>query len=85
MCVGDVAWLAGFFDGEGSLCRYHSGSRGFKSWVLLISNTCRKSLLHCMKITGCGSVNPKPVKPGRKQQWQWAVPLLSGEICVKVA
>jgi hypothetical protein len=38
MASTDAAWLAGFFDDEGSFGRYR-GSRGYGNWILSIANT----------------------------------------------
>ena len=76
MTVAEAAWLAGFFDGEGSLAPYLV--RGlYPSWKMSISNTNVDALNHCVAITGAGRVNPKkqrkPLLGNRKPQWVWNV------------
>jgi hypothetical protein len=70
----DVAWLAGFFDGEGTIGTYRGG-RGGKHLSLFISipNTHKPSLRRCQAVTGCGTVIPQKTKRGYKQQWRWRV------------
>lgn len=69
----DAAWLAGFFDGEGSIIK-HKGGANRKSavWKLYIANTNLESLEKVQRITGCGRVTVKKIEPGnRKPQWVW--------------
>ncbi len=71
----DAAWLAGFFDGEGSLCCYLGGrNREYRSWFISVPNTNKDSLLRCQKITGVGAILTKRRnKPHHKQSWVWRV------------
>lgn len=69
----EAAWLAGFFDGEGSLVlRLGNGRHGANACALSIVNTNRSSLERVQTITACGSIVPKPVKKAKhKQTWMW--------------
>lgn len=70
----EAAWLAGFFDGEGSLAHYRGGGTGQSScWLICISNTHLGSLEHSREIAGCGRVGYKQVPAGNKAQYQWRV------------
>jgi hypothetical protein len=74
MTLTEAAWLAGFFDGEGSLSRYMSGrNRNYPSWVISVPNTNLAALKRCAAYTGAGRINPKKVKPRHQPQWQWRV------------
>lgn len=75
MTAEEAAWLAGFFDGEGSLSQYNGGRSGnCKSWRLSLPNTHLESLEYCSVIT---NTNPPVQKikncKGKKDCWQWAV------------
>ena len=76
MSIAEAAWLAGFFDGEGSLFPY-TGDNGrgkrYLGWGMSISNTNHASLQQCQSFTGSGSVVPKPVPPSNKPHWIWLV------------
>lgn len=76
MKLTDAAWLAGFFDGEGSLVLSNSGRDGKNAGVITIPNTCYKSLQKCLRITGAGSIITKNMLPkpkSRKQLWVWQI------------
>src|SRR5438270_13689339 len=46
----EAAWLAGFFDGEGSLSHYRGGKDGkYLSWRICIANTYLPSLERCQR------------------------------------
>lgn len=50
--------------------------RKYKSWQMVIPNTCEEALLKCERITSVGSVLPKSMtsrKAHHKPQWVWAV------------
>ena len=77
MNTSDAAWLAGFFDGEGSLTSYPVRSR-YIGWKLSVPNTHLGSLEKCQRITGMGSVFPVNRKTKhddckRKPIWHWSV------------
>lgn len=67
-----LAYLAGFFDGEGSLGFWRSG-RGYRHFRMGMCNTNREILDLFQAVLG-GSIVHKPLgKLGRKQQWHWSV------------
>jgi hypothetical protein len=75
MTTEEAAWLAGFFDGEGSLTLY-MGGRGKKhpAWTLSVPNTHYGSLKKCAAITGAGNIVHKYyATEKRKEQWTWTV------------
>lgn len=75
MSATEAAWLAGFFDGEGSLCEYKSGREGkYRSWRLTIPNTHKGSLDQCVAFTSVGSVRQKTRAIGNRQcSWEWPI------------
>lgn len=75
MCATDAAWLAGFFDGEGSLCKYFAGrNKKYITWVFTIANTNLPSLVYCNKITGVGKPRVKIKSTAkRKTCYEWRV------------
>lgn len=55
MSATEAAWLAGFFDGEGSLSMYLGGrTRKNHCWVLSLGNTDTSALHRCIAYTGVG-------------------------------
>lgn len=74
MSETDAAWLAGFFDGEGTLCQCLSGN-GRKSWKISLPNTCLEAVQKCRELTGAGTVVKRKARtPGHwKDQWRWSV------------
>ena len=75
MNLHNKAWLAGFFDGEGSVGRYRGHGRKSKylSYSLEINNTHLPSLVYCQYITGVGNIYIKRVNKKYKKQWVWAI------------
>ena len=72
----DLAWVAGFFEGEGCISLDHQ-KRGMTRRLSAVS-TDLDVLNKLHGILGCGGVyKRKPGEPGktrpRKQQWNWAV------------
>lgn len=69
----EAAWLAGFFDGEGSITRYMGGrNKAYECVVLSISNTHLGSLKWTKKITGTGTVYLKcKATKTHKTQYTW--------------
>lgn len=60
MSLTQAAWLAGFFDGEGSITNYFSGKdRKYKCWCLTIPNTDKEALDTCLLFTGVGNIISK--------------------------
>jgi hypothetical protein len=74
MTETEAAWLAGFFDGEGSLNCYVRKDKGSEGWRLAIANTNIEALEKCQILTGAGKVRTKPrYKAHYKPQWDWYV------------
>jgi hypothetical protein len=69
MSEPEIAWLAGIYDGEGSL----SYSKHSNAWVLSVNMTDQDVIDHLAQVTGVGVVAPRKLYPNRKQQWQWRV------------
>ena len=80
----DKAYIAGLFDGEGSIHfkrgmekkKKHKGKPGYRMSNSLrlsmeITMTDRSVLLWVHEILGVGTVNPRKGKPGKKKQWRW--------------
>lgn len=70
----ELAYLAGFFDGEGSLGHYRTGAKGIRSFTLTMANTDRE-IVDTFHRTFGGHVNDKPPSNGfnKKMMWQWRV------------
>ena len=77
----DAAYLAGLFDGEGSVYfkkmnqvkHKRPGKPVHKVWVirLEIAMTDKEVLEWVWETTGVGSFGPRKVKKGYKPQWRW--------------
>lgn len=74
----EAAYLAGFVDGEGTLCIYTAGrgkdrsghrSRYFNP-ILAITQYNLEVLLHVKSIVGCGRIHYYPPKNGKLRGWQ---------------
>ena len=68
----EAAWLAGVFDGEGSLVFYRRPN-GKTGWAISIVNTCQELLDRCQVVTGAGYFGSKRVNSGNKPQYTWMV------------
>ena len=67
----EAAWLAGLFDGEGSLVM---DLRGTFACVLCIVNTNMKALKTARLFAGCGGIDVKrKADAHHKPQWKWRV------------
>ena len=75
----DKAYIAGLFDGEGSVSykqymrkRAHN-KKAFPTWQirLEIAMTDQSVLIWLHEVLGVGTVGPRKVRPGRKKQWRW--------------
>lgn len=75
MSETDAAWLAGFFDGEGSIFVYKGGRGGkYDCYAISLPNTNFDSIEHCFNITGVGLISKKTKRiDHHKQQFQWRV------------
>jgi len=73
MSVAEAAWLAGFFDGEGSISEFKGGrDYKYRTWKLSAPNTNRQSLEKCKTVTGVGGICVKYEKTKRRKKlWQW--------------
>jgi len=81
MQATEIAYLAGLFDGEGSvyykLTKQRRNTRPGKPihniWVIRmeIAMTDESIVRWVHEVLGCGSVGERKVKPGRKRQWRW--------------
>ena len=75
----DKAYIAGLFDGEGSVSykqymRQRKGkSKAYPTWQirLEVAMTDESLLVWLHEVLGVGTVGPRKVKPGRKKQWRW--------------
>lgn len=67
-------WIAGFFDGEGSVSYYKSGPKGYPQTRISIASTDRFVLEAIQSFTGVGAILPQKKADGRhKQLWAWHV------------
>ena len=74
MTIAEAAWLAGFFDGEGSLVVRLGERRGACACRLSIPNTDHAALVYIQKITGAGGIGKKYLRgSNHKAQWTWAL------------
>ena len=73
----ELAWAAGFFDGEGYVgsVRRRPGPRGGRWSTVLameISQVDERPLQRFAAAVGCGSINRRAVRnPRWRQQWRW--------------
>lgn len=73
--TAQLAYLAGFFDGEGSLGHWRSGGGGYASrtFMMSVANTNRE-IVDAFQAEFGGKVNPKKISVlSKKPQWQWRV------------
>lgn len=72
---GDVAYLAGLFDGEGCFCihKAHGRSRRLSFALLAQINLTKRELLDwCQQITGFGQIyQARPATKKHAAYWQW--------------
>lgn len=65
-----AAWLAGLFDGEGSIIRPHAHRTN--SVRITINNTCQPLVQQIAQVTGTGNVLYRASKnPKHADQWVW--------------
>ena len=81
MTETDAAYLAGLFDGEGSV--YYKRTKQIRHnrpgkpvhniWVIRMEIAMtEKSIINWVHdFTGVGHSGPRKVKPGKKKQWRW--------------
>ena len=76
MNATDAAYIAGLFDGEGSITykKYKEKKKTgvYDCWriVMEISMTDQSVLIWLKEVLGCGTLRKKP-RPGHKMQWRW--------------
>ena len=81
--IADAAYVAGLFDGEGSVyfkrMKQRKNTRPGKPVhnVTVIrmemAMTDKEVIKWCYELFGCGSCGERKVKPGYKRQWRWRV------------
>jgi len=79
MKESDIAYIAGLFDGEGSVSykqymRKRKGAKkAYPTWQirLEIAMTDESVLVWVTEVLGVGTMGPRKVRPGRKKQWRW--------------
>ena len=81
MQISDIAYIAGLFDGEGSITykkykeRKKKGNKVkyYNCWriVMEISMTDKNAVEFVHETLGCGALKPKKVPKGAKKQWRW--------------
>jgi len=77
----DKSYIAGLFDGEGSIYykklkqtrHTRPGKPVHNVWSIRmeIAMTDYSVLVWLHEVLGVGKLNPRKVKPGRKKQWRW--------------
>ena len=81
MNTNDAAYIAGLFDGEGSvtykqyMCKRKGKTKAYPTWSieLEISMTDKEVIKWCHDLFGCGAFGERKVKKGYKRQWRWRV------------
>ena len=83
MNISDAAYVAGLFDGEGSVYikrmdqmkHNRPGKPVHKVWVIRMemAMTDKDTIKWCHELFGCGHFGERNVKPGYKRQWRWRV------------
>jgi|TARA_R100000995_G_scaffold28451_1_gene12496 hypothetical protein len=77
MTEAEAAYIAGLFDGEGTITykKYkEKKSKGtYDCWRISmeIAMTDRSVLVWLTEVLGCGTLNKKPRKNGHKMQYRW--------------
>ena len=81
MQISDIAYIAGLFDGEGSItCKKYKERKKkgnkvkyYNCWrvVMEISMTDKNAVEFVHETLGCGALKPKKVPKGVKKQWRW--------------
>ena len=81
--IADAAYVAGLFDGEGSVYikrmdqmkHKRPGKPVHKVWVIRMemAMTDKDTIKWCHELFGCGHFGERKVKKGYKRQWRWRV------------
>ena len=83
MNESDIAYIAGLFDGEGSVyfkkmkqIKHNRPGKPIHNVIVIrmeIAMTDKDVVKWCHDFFGCGAFNERKVKPGYKRQWRWRV------------
>ena len=77
MTEAEAAYIAGIFDGEGTITykKYKEKKKNgiYDCWRISmeIAMTDRSVLVWLTEVLGCGTLNKKPRKNGHKMQYRW--------------
>ena len=77
MTEAEAAYIAGLFDGEGTITykKYKEKKRNgiYDCWRISmeIAMTDKSVLIWLTEVLGCGTLNKKPRKNGHKMQYRW--------------
>ncbi len=79
----DLAWAAGFFDGEGSICLMRRVLRGRVTDVftlaIVVVNTCLSALARLKETFALGAIHSRKAHEGRQQVYEWHLSAQSAE------
>ena len=83
MEISEAAYVAGLFDGEGSVYikkmdqikHKRPGKPVHKVWIIRMemAMTDKDTIKWCHELFGCGHFGERKVKKGYKRQWRWRV------------
>lgn len=68
----DCAWLAGFFEGEGTVSISSSGQRGYVQLRALLANTDRDLMDEMVRLWPT-DLSTRPATERHKQTWTWVL------------
>ena len=74
MSEAEVAWLAGLFDGEGSIIQRHRRTPNDRAFEITITNGCKALIDKVAEITGVGQISlseRSKVNPRHADIWIW--------------
>ena len=81
--IADAAYVAGLFDGEGSVYfkrmdkikHKRPGKHVHKVWIVRMemAMTDKDTIKWCHELFGCGHFGERKVQKGYKRQWRWRV------------
>ena len=69
----ELAWAAGFFDGEGWTGTYQAEGKQSVDLRMHVTQTDKDVLERFRVAVGCGMVEPLKRRKNRKQAWRWRV------------
>jgi len=83
MNISDAAYVAGLFDGEGSVyikrmkqTKHNRPGKPVHNVMVIrmeMAMTDKEVIKWCHDLFGCGAFNERKVKKGYKRQWRWRV------------